>query len=302
MRAVMIVLLNASAGSATKEEIPAQLAAALQGGGAPARVEVARSGDHLCHLAREAAAGPEQLVVAGGGDGTVSAVASTLVGTGKVLGVLPLGTLNHFAKDLGIPLKVEDAVATLLHGEVTEVDAGEVNGQIFINNSSIGLYPEIVRRRDKEQQRFNRSKWPAMVKAFFSALRDYRFVRARVRANGTEFLRTTPFVFVGNNPYDLDGFGIGGRAQLNTGMLCCWLARGTRPLGILRLGARALFGRLRGARDFEAHCGSEFEVVTPERKLRVALDGETRIMDAPLHYRSRHGALRVMAPARAAKN
>lgn len=296
----MIVLLNASAGGGTKESVPAQLTAAMEKAETTVQIEVARDGAHLCKLAREAAEGPHELVVAGGGDGTVSAVASVLAGTDKVMGVLPLGTLNHFAKDAGIPVELEGAISTLIHGAKARVDVGKVNGEVFINNSSIGLYPEIVRRRNKEQQKFNRSKWPAMVKAFFSSLREYRFLRARVRANGREFAHTTPFVFVGNNPYDLDGFGLGGRPKLDTGTLCCWIAKGTRPLGILRLGFRALFGILRGARDIESHCAPQFDVTTQHRKVRVALDGETKWMSGPLRYESWRGALNVMVPAKEA--
>ena len=296
MSAVMIVLLNASAGGGTKEAVPAQLSEGLAKLGATAHIEVARDGAHLCQLARQAAAGRDEIVVAGGGDGTVSAVASALAGTDKVLGVLPLGTLNHFAKDLGIPTALDTAIANLVQGERIKVDVGKVNGDVFINNSSIGLYPEIVQRRNKEQQKFNRSKWPAMVKAFFGALREYRFLRARVWAKGHEFSHTTPFVFVGNNPYDFDGFGLGGRPKLNTGTLCCWIAKGTRPLGILRLGARALFGMLRGARDIESHCAPQFDVATQHRKVRVALDGETKWMEVPLRYESWQGALSVITP------
>ena len=296
----MIVLLNASAGGGTKEAVPTQLSEGLAKLGAVARIEVARDGGHLCRLAREAAEGPHDLVVAGGGDGTVSAVASVLVGTDKAMGVLPLGTLNHFAKDVGVPTTLDGAISNLVQGERMPVDVGKVNGEVFINNSSIGLYPEIVRRRNKEQQKFNRSKWVAMVKAFFASLREYRFLRARVKANGREFAHTTPFVFFGNNPYDFDSFGLGGRPKLDTGTLCCWMAKGTRPFGILRLGTRALFGRLRGARDIETHCAPEFEVSTQHRKVRVALDGETKWMEGPLRYESCPGALHVIVPRKEA--
>jgi diacylglycerol kinase family enzyme len=298
----MIVLLNNSAGGGGRDQLFSEVRAAFSKLGAAAQVEVATTGEQLCELARAAAKDLHDPIVAAGGDGTISAVASALVGSGKTLGVLPLGTLNHFAKDLGVPLALEAAVATVVHGETREIDVGEVNGHYFINNSSIGLYPEIVRRRDKERELFNRGKWPAMAKAFLASLREYRFLRVRVRTEGREFSRTTPFVFVGNNTYDIDRFGIGGRPDLSTGTLCFWLARGTRPLGILRLGLRALLGILRGARDFEALCGREFWVNTAYPRQRVALDGETRLMDAPLHYRSRPRALRVIGPAKEVKS
>ncbi len=98
-------------------------------------------GSDLTAMAKEAVESGSSIVAAGGGDGTISAVAAALVGTDTALGVLPLGTLNHFAKDLGIPLKLEDAVRALLTGETIAVDVAEINGKVFLNNSSLGLYP-----------------------------------------------------------------------------------------------------------------------------------------------------------------
>src|SRR5688572_33128134 len=101
-------------------------------------------------IAREAAESSEQIVVAAGGDGTISAVASELAGSDKILGVLPIGTLNHFAKDLGIPLELPAAAQTIKEGNTAAVDTGEVNGRVFINNSSLGIYPQIVSRREAQ--------------------------------------------------------------------------------------------------------------------------------------------------------
>ena len=89
--------------------------------------------------------------MAAGGDGTINSVASAVVGSEKSLGVLPFGTMNHFAKDLHIPLDLEGAVNTIVAGHKTKVDVGEVNGRIFLNNSSLGLYPSIVRERQKQR-------------------------------------------------------------------------------------------------------------------------------------------------------
>lgn len=291
------VLLNRNAKSASDDEVPQKVSELFAEHNCPAQIHVARDGGELRHLAHEAALSPHPIVVAGGGDGTINTVASALIGTGKALGVLPLGTHNHFAKDAKIPLNLEGAVKTLAEGCVTEIDVGEVNDRIFLNNSSIGLYPEIVRRRIKEQETFNRRKWTALLKAFIAAVRSSRFLFVHIRAAGQELRRTTPFVFVGNNQYDLDGFGIGGRRSLGEGRLCLWLARRTRPAGLIRMGLRAIFGRLRGMRDFEAHCGTEFRVTPHKSRLRVALDGETYFMDAPLLYRSRPRALRVVVPS-----
>lgn len=294
--AAMLILLNSGARSGTHENVAEKVTSLLERHGASAKIEQAKDGADFARLLEKATHGPEQIVVAGGGDGTVSGVAGAVCAAGKTLGVLPLGTLNHFAKDLKIPLDLEGAVATLVQGRTIEVDVGEVNGRVFINNSSIGLYPEIVRRRDREQRLGNVGKWRAMVKAFIAALRNYRMIRVRLRTPEGEFFRRTPFVFIGNNEYNLQGFGAGGRPLLDGGQFCVWVARGTRPWGLLRLGLRAFFGRLDGARDFESHTGTEFELAPRRRKISVSRDGETEIVEAPLLYRLRARALRVLVP------
>ena len=145
------------------------------------------------------------VIVAGGGDGTVSTVAAALVDTDICLGVLPLGTLNHFAKDLGLPLDLEAAVRCIATGVTSRVDVGEVNGRVFVNNSSLGLYPDIVRDREQQQKRFGRGKWHALLRASIAALRRYPFLQVSLAVEGRERAYRTPFVFIGNNAYRMEG-------------------------------------------------------------------------------------------------
>src|SRR5207249_4336821 len=119
---------------------------------------VANRGSDVPKLARQAANRDYRIVVAGGGDGTMNAVASAIFGTDKTMGVLPMGTLNHFARDLGIPLALDRAIAVIAEGESAQIDVAEVNGNIFINNSSIGLYSALVRYRI-DNQKVGYSKW-----------------------------------------------------------------------------------------------------------------------------------------------
>ena len=148
-------------------------------------------------------------VVFGGGDGTVSTGAAALAGGPKALGVLPLGTFNHFARDLGIPLELEDAVRTIAVGHVREVDVGEVNGRPFVNNSSIGLYPEMVRVRDELRRHHGMRKGTAMLGAAREVLRDPPFLRVDLRVLDDVARVRTPFVFVGNNRYEMDALRAG---------------------------------------------------------------------------------------------
>lgn len=257
----------------------------------------ARSGAELIEFAQRAAQQKSPIIVAGGGDGTINAVASAVAGTDIALGVLPLGTLNHFAKDLQIPLTLEDAARTIAEGHVAQVDIGEVNGRIFINNSSLGLYPQIVRHRETQQRRLGRGKWAALAWASLTALRRSPFMNVRLHVDDVEHRYTTTFVFIGNNEYVMEGFNIGQRARLDGARLSVYVSHRRGRGGLLVLAFRALFGRLQQADDFQALTAQTLDVETRRPRLHVATDGEVNIMDTPLAYRIRPGGLRVIVPA-----
>ncbi len=290
------VIINVASGADNKDVVRDQLTGIFRSSDLDARIFLARGGTEIIRLARQAVKEDRRPIVAGGGDGTISAVASTIAGTNRPLGVLPLGTLNHFAKDLHIPLDLEDAARVCIEGRAISVDVGEVNGRVFLNNSSLGLYPSIVRRREKLQQRLGHGKWPAFVWAALSVLRRYPFLDVRLHVDGRELVRRTPFIFVGNNEYEMEGVNVGGRSCLDAGQLSLHVAHRTGRLGLLRFALRALFGGLRNEKDFDALCTKEVMVETRRHRLNVALDGEVAVMSTPLHYRVRPGALRVLVP------
>ena len=289
------VIVNASAGADDKQGLAQSIEDTLRKAGMEGRVVLARSGANVREAALRAVQTHPDAIVAGGGDGTINAVATTLVGTDIALGVLPLGTLNHFAKDMQIPLGLEQALRNVIAGHMVTVDVGEVNGRYFLNNSSIGIYPRVVRDRE-QQQRTGRGKWVAFAGAVLSALRRHSFLRVLLAANNQERIRRTPFVFVGNNEYQMEGFNLGTRACLNAGQLSVYSVKRERRWALLRLALRALFGRLRQSKDFEAFCAPELRIESGHRRMQVAIDGEVMVMDTPLLYRVRPGALRVIVP------
>jgi diacylglycerol kinase family enzyme len=235
-------------------------------------------------------------VVAGGGDGTISAVAGILAGGTVPLGILPIGTLNHFAKDLGIPLALDEAVRVVANGIVRPVDIGEVNGQTFINNCSIGLYPHIVRSRIEQTERLGRGKWWAMFLASLAVFRRFPVLRVTLQFPDRSLTRTTPFVFIGNNEYEMNLLALGSRARVDGGILSLYVANRTGRFGLLRLAVRAILGRLDQAKDFDSMSLSEVLIETKRRRLSVALDGEVIRMKPPLKCRVRPGGLRVIVP------
>lgn len=294
-----LVLLNPRSGAGSGSDAREQIASLFAAAGFAAEVVLADApGDFRAALERARAAGT-RLVVAGGGDGTQAAVAAEVAGTDCVQGVLPLGTLNHFAKDLSIPLKLEDAVRTIAAGRVLQVDVGEVNGRVFINNSSLGLYPEIVRERELQRMRLGKGKWRALASATLHAMRRSNGIAVRIDSGSQEQVHRTPFVFIGNNRYTMEGLDIGARASLQGGELALYFARRRGRLVLLRLALRALVKRLDQAQDFEMLAGRAFVIATREARIRVATDGEIAMLDTPLRYRIRPGALRVMVPAAA---
>ena len=294
------MIINAGAGADGKDRLQDQLVEMFQESGVEARISLARTGEEIAELAKKAVAGDADAIVAGGGDGTLSSVASIMIDSGKTLGVLPFGTLNHFAKDLQIPLDVEGAVETIIAGHTIVVDVGEVNGEIFLNNSSLGLYPSIVREREK-RQRLGHGKWPAFVWAALSVLRRYPFIDVRLVVDGRELLLKTPFIFIGNNEYQMEQLSIGGRQRLDSGKLSLYVTHRTGRLGLVRLAFRALFGGLRQEKDFLALQTEEVWLGTKHRRLRVAFDGEVTVMEPPLHYQIHPRALRVLVPGQTAE-
>ena len=241
-------------------------------------------------------AGEFDAIVVGGGDGSIRTVAGVLAGTGVPLGILPLGTLNHFAKDLGMPASLDEAIAVIAAGAVRSIDVGEVNGEIFINNSSIGVYPSLVVDRDRRRSLHGLGKWTAMALAVVRTLRRFPLRRLSVCADDCVEPYRSPCVFVGNNEYGLTGRGLGKRQNIEKGELCLYVAKQQSRLALFWLACRSMLGWLDEARDLRILKISRAQITSRTSRLLVALDGEVMMMRPPLHYRTRAGELRVFAP------
>lgn len=295
MESGVSVIINERSGTAAKPDAGPEIQSLFEQHGTRIRLERVRDPGDLAARARQAAARGD-ILVAAGGDGTVSAVAAVAVASGATLGVLPMGTLNHFAKDLGLPLDLKSAVKTIVAGHIGQLDVGDVNGRLFVNNSSVGLYPRMVWERDAEQRR-GRRKWTAFGIAVLNTWRNYRMIAARLDVNGSATMMRTPFIFVGNNQYTAEGFRLGGRSRLNDGLLSIFVAPECGRFEILSLPVRAITGRLRSdAAPFVAFQTDSVTVDVMHRRTSVALDGEVLLMAPPLVYRLRPRALRAIVP------
>lgn len=237
-------------------------------------------------------------VAAAGGDGTVSRVAASLVGSAIPLGVIPVGTLNHFARDVGIGRDVSEALRVLGQGHVLPVDVASVNGRIFLNNSSLGIYARMVQVRERYERRMG--KWRALLWAAWLVGRRAGTLQIEVRENGEVIPLQTYLLFVGNNQYALNPARLGRRARLDEGRLGCFALDQPRRVRLVP----SIFHLLRDARPhrrvFRVFTATELTVHMGMHhryhRVQVACDGEVAEMELPLVYCSLPGALRVVVP------
>ena len=265
----MIVILNHGAGR-HHDENRRQIEKFFETRCIAVRVLVARDGGQIARLAADAARSDAEVVVAAGGDGTIDAIASVLAGTGKILGVLPLGTFNLFAKRLNIPLDLEAALRTTVNGRVAEINVGAVNGRVFLSRSSVGLYPLALRHREEMFRRFGRSRFVALLSGATALARWGNVMTIRLTTESGEHFFRSRFVFVCNNPEELHYFNLPGGECIDAGKFAVHVPNPLNPAGILRLGVRMLTGQAQQSRDFEMFCSREmFLDIEPSRSTSI---------------------------------
>jgi diacylglycerol kinase family enzyme len=297
---VVDVVLNARSGAAENEAVAERAVEYLSARGFDVRLEVVRSAASLHRAVSAAADGDASIVVAAGGDGTIAAVADRICETGKVLGIVPLGTFNYLARRFDIPPDVDDALAVIAAGHSALVGVGEVNGRVFINNSSIGLYPAALRQRETTYRQVGRSQAASYLSVAMVLLRPPALLNLQLTVDGVRLTRRTPLLFAGVNPHQLEQFGIRGHDCPDGGRLALYITRPLTTLQLCRLAVRGFVRGLHGAEELEVVCARELVVHARRRRLRVAMDGEIVRLDLPLRYRFREDALRVLVPSPAA--
>ncbi|MDQ2701632.1 MAG: hypothetical protein M3Y70_02210 [Pseudomonadota bacterium] len=293
----LIVNANAGSGRAALPPDPQSLRNAFERAGIVFDLHVLGQGDNLDALLDRALAGDPSALVAAGGDGTVNAVAARAIEHDLPLGIVPLGTLNHFAGDLGIDDDIDAAAAVIAAGHEQRVDVAVANDRLFLNNASIGLYATIVVDRERQQRRLGRGKWSALLRATWAALRDPEALEVVIEIDGRELRRRTAFLFVGNNDYDVQGPGAGSRASLDDGLLSLYVLHPRSAGGLLWLALRTLLRGTARARDLDAFAVPSLELRAHAPRLPVARDGEVDDLASPVRFAVRPRALRVFAPA-----
>ena len=235
------------------------------------------------------------VIAIGGGDGTLSAAAAELSGSASALAILPLGTRNHLARQLGVPLDLPSAAQLAVEGQRRRIDLGAAGDRVFVNNASFGLYTRFVRERDASPW----PRWRGTVSAAWHVLRNMRAQYFAMRVDGKSNAIATPLLFIGNNEYSLRPGHLGERETLTEHQLSLFAIGAKRPLEMIGLAVRSLLGFTRPARDF-LECGRAREIVIEgSGAIEGSFDGEIAVLPLPLRLRTLPNALGVVTPREA---
>lgn len=290
-------VINMGSGRKAGGHIADALTACLQGRVSELKLCRIDKGSDLADVAHQAVAQGFDLIVAVGGDGTQAAIASAVTGTSAAMVVIPGGTFNYFARDLGSGETFEAALKVFESPVLRRIHVGEMNGMIFLNNVSFGAYPEILKRRENIYKRWGRSRMAAYWSAVAALWNLRRPLQLVVRADGQERRFTTALAFVAKSAYQLETFGLEGASQIREGQLALLVARAHRPGPMVRAALRLALGKSARYHDFDLISAEEIYLETLPKHEYVAHDGEKVWMDAPFHIRVRHHALAVLVPA-----
>jgi diacylglycerol kinase family enzyme len=290
------VIFNPRSGTALARGLTASgLRGHLQGTGAEIILD---DDDHLALDQRleRAKASDADVVVAAGGDGTVTAVAQALVGTGKAMAILPLGTVNLLARDLGIPLELEAWAEALETMQPRAIDVGEVNGEIFLHKVVVGIVPGIAAGREQLRGHMGLFAKIGFVQFFLRRLGRARRMTLELTAEGQARTVRVAAAAVANNAYD-EGLGrFFSRQRLDRGQLTVYLLRRLSLADVVRLAVEMVLGRWRRDDALEIEPTAAVSLSTRRGTLKVMLDGEVRSFRTPLRFRIRPLALSVLAP------
>jgi diacylglycerol kinase family enzyme len=295
------ILWNPAAGWDDGQAEAEQVRSILAAEGDPVELVMLQKGDDITARARERVADGNQILVAAGGDGTINAVASGLVNSPASLAVVPAGTLNHFARDLSIPLEPPAAAALIRHGRQIQVGVGAVNGRIFINNSVLGLYPIYRAAREAYERkglgRYALGRFFAVLRAIARVFWHLPHLDLSIElGDGSRRLVRTPFVLIANDEHELEHWNIGHRRAIQGGRLWVYVMRRCSRWGVLRFFAAFLLKKFSKHDAFDMYQARSLSVSTRSAHLRAGVDGEIVRFRTPLQYEALPGALQVIAP------
>jgi len=303
------VILNASSGHHDAQRAAEEIQAGFDEVGCPCRLLIANgAGEVEAHARRAIEEARAQMrdappdahrpvIAAAGGDGTINLLARLVLDAGLTFGLVPLGTFNYLARHLGIPLEPRAAAIALATGVTRRVHVGRVNGNLFLNNASFGLYRALLEEREQFKQRFGRYKIVAAFAGLYTLLRFRKVYTLRLDVDGKPVAVRSPMLFFGLNSLQFENLGMDAAACTQAGMMAVIALQPSGRWQLLRLALRGALHRLHDSTDLRTLCASQAQVLLPgRRRLRVAVDGESLECRLPLQFEVVRDALEVVVP------
>lgn len=238
------------------------------------------------------------VVVAAGGDGTIRGVAQIARGRNVKFAVVPVGTFNFFARNHQIPEDFADAFRIAIGGELKPVRLGEINGEIFLINASLGLYAKAIREREQRTSRFGRNRLVAVISTMMSFLSTHRLLNVQMSSGNKTQSFKTPMIFIGNNALQLRDLAFDVAECMKKNMLAVVMLKPLTKPETLRVLARGITKTIEKEERIESFCVDELTIHTRKLHQTVALDGEMFKMISPLHVKAIPEALNMMLPAK----
>ena len=292
------LVLNSGAGTlrgGDARAIAEKITAIFQARSHEVTTTLANSSDAVAAIRRIAAAKTAEVVVAGGGDGTVSAAAAACADSGTALGVLPLGTMNLFARSLQIPLAIEAAAEALAGGAIRAIDIGRVNGRPFVHVVSLGFHVALVEEREKAPNyRSGIEKMIGSLRSWWQVMRTPHHLFLSIRTDQQAIERDTIGLVISNNVLGVGHLPYADR--LDTGLLGVYITTAETPVEIARVTAEAAFGLVSMSPLIEHLTSQSVNIRFRKRRIGATVDGELVRLAGPLKVESVAGGLKVLAP------
>lgn len=291
-----VVIVNPGSGRDDSDALVAALARFFDQSGTKGDMRLVGKDDDIADMARQALDEGATTIVAVGGDGTISTVAEVLAGTDARLGIIPAGTFNYFARGLGVPEDADEAMRAICEGVVRPITLGRINGRVFLNNASVGIYSRIRRQREETYRRFGRSRLAAYWSVLAAMIRIYRPMRLRLTVDGEEKRLKSSLVFVANSAFQIEQFGMDGADAVREGKLAVYVSRDTGRWQLIKQAVRLALNGIQRGRDFDLITGQDITLETRRPWHHVVRDGELARLRGPFRFESDPDALNVIVP------
>lgn len=289
------VIINRDSGAADKSALTKEIETGFTAHGW--KVEFILVGrDDLHSRTRQTVDQARGAIVVAGGDGTINAVATACVEVNRPLGILPAGTFNYVARNLGVSTEMSQAVSVIVEGRVQAIDVGEINGRIFLHNAGFGLYTRMLEQREQDVRRFGRSRLIAFISGIRCLLSSHPLFAVELERDGRTEQHMTTTLFFGCNALQLEEVSVEAANCLRHHQLAVLLLKLHNRWEVAAAAGAGLLGKLDKVKTTEAFCASSLRVRTRRRAIKVVIDGELVLLRPPLDVKFRPGVLMVFAP------